>query len=389
MKKPNNDSKYFYIVVILTVLIAGFICWELFFADYKSSVSLNSEVEEIPKINMVYLDSNQFEAKSSFDKRDIPLFAWDKNKSNNPFLKSDFPQEEALKNWWSVFTIEFDHVKSGFEGASPSIIDNINNPQIILFEDRVYKISISNLVDKECSFTIFTKEGEELYSKDLKSDDQFDFRATENVANYGCKKNKERGEIKVIANEDYQLEGSGSIRSILEMVEEELSSFASQVENSNLTKKKKEEAMQKHNNFQERVNSLQEQYNQGDLTKKEFQNSVASIREEINSTRQELKESGLVTALDPSQVEEIIQNTSGKSLINEVDGMLSKFNEEISNIKDAELKTNAESVYSDLKTRFDKIKQRYENKELSDQELQTEINNFYNQTLKMINEAGL
>lgn len=182
----NKESKYFYTIVFITFSLAGIIIWQLFFTNYEEKLDINSEFNKPSVVNFVFLDSARFQNFNFFKKGDDPMIPWKINTDKNPFRAPEIPQNQELFEWWKTFNIKLE-IEEEWSGLYPDSIKNKSQPELILFENRGYEITIINPEEKECRFEIKNNKKEVIFSQSIQNKkEKVKFVAQKEMETYQC-----------------------------------------------------------------------------------------------------------------------------------------------------------------------------------------------------------
>ncbi|WP_394740665.1 hypothetical protein [Natronococcus roseus] len=124
-------------------------------------------------------------------------------------------EAEALENdthpdtWRDVAEIHLDAYVGGWVGVDPSHIDRVENPTLVLFEDRSYKISVENRDNVKHNLAIWDRADERIgaYATDIVADtgatETLAFTATDEMATYICEHQPriQLGDLEVVVDE--------------------------------------------------------------------------------------------------------------------------------------------------------------------------------------------
>ncbi|WP_306055064.1 cupredoxin domain-containing protein [Natronococcus wangiae] len=134
----------------------------------------------------------------------------DESDGNEPELIVD--EAESLEGdtdpdtWRDVEEIRFDAYVGGWVGVEPSHIDRVQNPTLVLFEDRPYEITWENRDNVKHNLAIYDAEEEVVdeYVTDVVADagatETLAFTATAEMSIYICEHQPgiQRGDIEIV-----------------------------------------------------------------------------------------------------------------------------------------------------------------------------------------------
>ncbi len=206
-KTPKSDPKYFYIVVLITLFVVGFVFWQIFFIswDYDESMT-NPTFIHPPNVNLVFFDSSIFQDLNEFQRGDIPLLPWQEIKIANPFEYPKVPENRTIREWWRIFNLNLSYDEV-WVGAWPQAIKEQKNPTLVLFENRWYDFELENSSEEQIWFLFRNELGEEIKEIEIDANQKINFRtkATQDIYDYVKKDNEHatRGRVLVIGPDDY------------------------------------------------------------------------------------------------------------------------------------------------------------------------------------------
>ena len=291
--EKGNDSKYFYVVVLLTVGLVGIVVWQLFFADDMFQIFDEPGHEDVPEIDFSFFDSYTFQDLDEFRRGDDPLLPWRQIRNQNPFRSPEIPRSRSLRDWWSVFNIKLQVENQEWEGFYPSMIEGDTNPTITLFEDRWYELKWTDL-DEGHYFSIMNEDEEELKRKE--DEEPLRFQASTEMTLYGNSEVQgdieviEEGEYEVLRDEEYDDEDQSDIE-ILMTAGSELSGFYDEIRTveENLTEEEVNQAQRVYSQLEGDFQEIEEEVQRGQLTEEALEREVENFRNEIESALNNLR----------------------------------------------------------------------------------------------------
>ncbi len=206
-KIKSDDPKYFYLVVLITVAIAGGIIWQLFFTEPLTG-SPDPRLERIPDVGFMMLDSRLFREMDPFIRGDRYLLPWDLTKTTDPFRPPRVPLSQEMREWWSIFNIVLDIEEDSWIGVFPDMISGEEDPTLVLLDGRWYEFNLTAIED-DCDFQIFNEDNDSIILYEVERDGRLLYRAMieEGLIGYRCGQDEETaGEITVLSTEDYDSE---------------------------------------------------------------------------------------------------------------------------------------------------------------------------------------
>lgn len=277
-ENKKDDVKYFYLIIFITLVIAGVALWQAFFVGDLYVTEPDESYKNIPELDLVFFDSTAFQRLDEFDLKDDPL-APSGMDLRNPFELPNIPEDSELKIWWGLSTFRVEEGEDGWIFNHPQEISEEDNPELILFEDRWYAFRFS---EKEMDFEIRDSTGSALAS--LGEDDLLEFRADSDMESYG--NNDFQGEVTVVpegrelTDEDIERERA---EDILFEASSELTSLHNtiSIRSSRLGEERVEQLREEHSEFASRYSQKQDEYYDEGADGDEFEERVGALIEEI------------------------------------------------------------------------------------------------------------
>ncbi|MGM0438981.1 MAG: hypothetical protein ACQEP3_00895 [Patescibacteria group bacterium] len=294
--KNNSDSRYFYVVVFITLSIAGIIVWQLFFTKGNYKAAVDTSLENTPKVDFAFLDSYTFQNLNKFQKGDEPLLPWDQIRNPNPFKSPEIPQERELKNWWAIFNIELELKENEWLGVYPEIIEEEKAPTLTFFEGRWYELKFSNLSD-ENDFKIINTSGETVvnFERDRKGE-VLKFQATEGMDKYISEQQDAQGEINIVRNglennQSLENEQQKEVENLLREAGNDLSELDDQIEEAEETLEEDliNEAKNIYSELETEFQQLEEVVNAGETGEETVEN-INNFKNRINNLIKNLED---------------------------------------------------------------------------------------------------
>ena len=407
MDKKPNESKYFYIVVLITLALGGVIVWQLFFADDMFQVFDDPGYEEVPELDFVFFDSYTFQDLSEFRRGDDPLLPWRQVRNQNPFQSPQIPRDRSLREWWAIFNIQL----NDWRGVYPSMIEGEVSPNLILFEGRWYELVLKDF-DELDGFVIANEEGESLiqFSEEKISEEVIRFQASSTMAAYGNGEIQgdieviEDGEYEVLRTEDDDYEQSGM--DLLMAAGSDLSAFYEEVREleDDLEEDEINEMERVYSELENEFQSLEEIVLEGGVDEGVLEQEINNFRAKISNASQnlneedeeEIEEEIIVEDeeggddTDEAEYEEVEEATSQQveASLDELRNELSQFEEDIERMEDEEEIEEALAVYQELITDLENVEDRYYNQEVSEEILIEEIRELYDKGDQLTSELS-
>lgn len=287
-KKRDNDPRYFYAVVFLTLGIAGVMIWELFFSGAVYERSTDPSLERTPEVDMFFMDSTYFTSLDEFRRGDDPLLAWREMSKKNPFSPPKVPENRTVRDWWGVFNLAFKMEEDSLVAVDPQIVEGVEAPELILFEERTYRLNLEEIdVDFE-----FLSNGTVLQSY---FEDEVTFEAGSEIDQYRV--GDVLGDIRVVDRGGDETEEKEMDRgALLLSARSTLSSYYNSIRRavSELDEEDIQEADLTHSQLESQLRTIEEAAREGQFEDDDLQMTInnfqSEVEEEINSLNQKVEE---------------------------------------------------------------------------------------------------
>ncbi len=408
----QDDSRYFYLVVFMTFVIVGLVAWQSFFASYQDPKEMtNPRFQRMPEFDFVFFDSYPFQALSPFVRGDDPLLLWDKIRNKNPFESPRIPQDRELRNWWELFNISLEFDGQSWIGSYPSLIKTNENPEIILFEGRWYKIKITNETEEDVVFQLINKENEIVAQFDevgKNESQEFEFLADRRLAKYILKgEGSIGGDIRIVEDDDYELITETEEEEEVQTDEEKIGQEALielgqeisrlyetiQTAENYFENEKIRDISQVYADYERLFREIESNYYSGISSDSEIIREAEIMKEEIkitiSSLEAEIEEAEFTEVVEPEdpyeQEEEEIEPEDPyeqeeeedveiiEKRLNETWDVLVFFGNEIEYFEEEE-KDMAMEYHFLLEDRLVEVQENYDNEEITEEDAHTEIN---------------
>ena len=413
--EKSNDSKYFYVVVLLTVGLVGIVVWQLFFADDMFQIFDEPGYEDVPEIDFAFFDSYTFQDLDEFRRGDDPLLPWRQIRNQNPFRAPEIPRNRSLRDWWAVFNISLQVENYEWEGSYPSMIEGDTNPTITLFENRWYELEWVDL-DEDHHFSIMDEDEEELMRKE--DEESLRFQASTEMALYGNSEVQgdieiiEEGEYEVLRDEEYEDEDQSDME-VLMAAGSELSDFYDEIRaiEDELTEEEINQAQRIYSQLENDFQEMEQDVQQGQLTEENLEEEVENFRNEIESVLNSLR--GIETdedeeddepeddIADPEEEDEEIVDYEEidyeeddvyrdqvKSALEDLRDELDYFEEDIERMEDDDHIQEAVEVYNELSSDFENIEEEFESGEVDYDASLNRVRELYEKGNQLISELS-
>lgn len=291
-KKRDNDPRYFYAVVLLTLAIAGVMIWEIFFSGAVYERSTDPSLERAPEVDMFFLDSRYFNSLTEFERGDDPLLPWKEASKNNPFSSPVVPEERTVRDWWGIFNLGFATEDSELMATKPTIVEGENLPDLILFEERTYQLDLKEV---EGTFEIVDNAGTSVSSYEHQEDEDIVFTASSAMDGYRV--GDLSGSVRVVDREGSETEEEELDRGeILLSGRSILSSYYNTIRRavSELDEEDIDQADSIHSDLESQLRSIEDAAREGQFEDEDLQMTIddfkSEVEEEINILNQKVEE---------------------------------------------------------------------------------------------------